>query len=193
MFNLTWFIWFIAPIILTNTNETIYPLWNTTAGGNGILATAGSGVGNYYGPEPYQNIFDRNASSKYTNFGNCGSTLYTATCGTETGVYLTLQRGASFLVAIQFSAANNLPERDPLTVTIEGSNQSSSVLALGSSWTLIYNGSTGLNPDPGRYANGIVEYIPNNVISYASYRLLITSIRNISDAVQYSEVKLLGY
>lgn len=110
-----------------------------------------------------------------------------------TGVYVTLQRGASLLVAVQFCAANNLPERDPLTVTIEGSNQPSSALTLGSSWTLICNGLTGLNPDPGRFAGGTVEYILNNMISYASYRLIITSKRNITNSIQYSEVKLLEY
>ncbi len=114
-------------------------------------------------------------------------------CGANTGVYLTLERGASYLIAIQFSAANNLPARDPLALTIEGSNQISSALALGSSWTLIYNGSTGLDTDPGRYNDGTVQYIPNNIISYSSYRLLITSKRSIQNAVQYSEVMLLGY
>ncbi len=107
---------------------------------------------------------------------------------------LTLKRGISLLASIRFCAAPSLPERDPMTITIEGSNQpSSSALLLGSSWNLIYNGSSGLNSDPGRTSFGMTQTIPNNVLWYNSYRLLITSKRNISNAVQYSEVQLFGY
>jgi hypothetical protein len=186
-------IYILVPIILTSTNETIYPLWNTFAGGNSTISTAGTGVGNYYPAEPCQSAFDRNSTTKYTNFGQCNVNVSLLICGANTGVYLTLQRGASYLIAVQFSAANNIPERDPLTLTIEGSNQISSALTLGSSWALIYNGSTGLDTDPGRYNDGIVQYIPNSIMSYSSYRVLITSKRSIGDAVQYSEVMLLGY
>jgi hypothetical protein len=80
-----------------------------------------------------------------------------------------------------------------MRITIEGSNQSSSALLFGSSWTLIYNGSSGLDSDPGRYTFGLTQFISNNVISYESYRLLITSKRSLSNAVQYSEVQFLGY
>lgn len=87
----------------------------------------------------------------------------------------------------------SIPERDPLTITIEGSNQSISALMLGSSWTLIYNGSTGLNPDPGRNNSGIIQNMSNNTSWYTSYRILVTSKRHISDAVHFGEIELLGY
>jgi hypothetical protein len=63
---------------------------------------------------------------------------------------------------------------------------------LGSSWTLIYNGSSGLDTDPGRYNDGKVQYIPNNAIWYTSYRILTTSKRGNDTAVQYGEVSLFG-
>jgi hypothetical protein len=86
-------------------------------------------------------------------------------------------------------APYSIPERDPLTITIEGSNQSISALMLGSSWTLIYNTSTGLNPDPGRNNSGIIQNMTNNT----SYRILVISKRNISDAVHFGEIELLEY
>jgi hypothetical protein len=179
--------------LLTGTNETVYGLWNTIAGGSNTLSTSGSSIGNYYPMQMAGNAFDQINTTKYCSFGNCSISSSSLTCGTDTGLYLTLQRGASLLLAVQFRAANDNFERDPFTITIEGSNQPSSALSLGSSWTLIYNGVTGLDPDPGRYINGTVQDISNNVVWYTSYRLLATSKRNISDAVQYGEVMLFGY
>jgi hypothetical protein len=47
---------------------------------------------------------------------------------------------------------NSLPARDPMTITIEGSNQPSSVLLFGSNWTLIYSGTSGFDSDPNDIA-----------------------------------------
>jgi len=80
-----------------------------------------------------------------------------------------------------------------MTITIEGSIQPSSALLLGSSWTLLYNGSSGLDSDPGRSSEGVIETVTNIISSYNSYRLLVTSKRNSSNAVQYSEIELFGY
>lgn len=96
------------------------------------------------------------------------------------------------LVGMRFVTALSMHERDPLTMTVEGSNQAPSALTLGSSWTLIYNGSTGLVSDPGRGNNGIIQNFSNS-ISYSSYRVLVTSVRNFTYATQYAEVELIGY
>jgi hypothetical protein len=61
------------------------------------------------------------------------------------------------MCAVRFCTSNDLPTCDPLTVTIEGSNQTLS-LTLGSSWTPIFNGSSELDTDPGRETCGITEY-----------------------------------
>ncbi|CAF4074563.1 unnamed protein product, partial [Rotaria sordida] len=180
--------------LLTGTNEIIYGLWNTTAGGSSSLSIPGNSIGTYNPTQTPQHVFDQNNITKYTSYGICNqSAIYSSRCGANTGLYLTLQRGGSLLTGIRFYTANGLPERDPMTITVEGSNQPSSALLLGSSWTLMYNGSSGLNSDPGRYRLGVTETISNNVVYYKSYRLLITSIRNISNAAHYSEVELLGY
>ncbi len=188
-----YFFW-IATALLTGTNETVYGLWNTTAGSSSILSSPGSGIGNYNPTQTLQNAFDQNSTTKYTSYGICNqSSISLLECGANNGLYLTLQRSASVLTGIRFCTANASPERDPMRITIEGSNQSSSALLFGSSWTLIYNGSSGLDSDPGRYTFGLTQFISNNVISYESYRLLITSKRSLSNAVQYSEVQFLGY
>lgn len=110
----------------------------------------------------------------------------------NTGFYLTLQRGTTCLAGFRLCTATDMPERDPITITIEGSNQTASALTLGPSWTFIYNGSTGLMPDPGRGNYGITQYFSNS-ISYLSFRILITSVRSITDATQYAEIELIGY
>ncbi|CAF1068284.1 unnamed protein product [Rotaria sordida] len=180
--------------LLTGKNETVYGLWNTIAGGNSTLSTPGSSIGNYNPNETPDRVFDQNSTTKYNSYGACNVTFGNAPqCGLNTGLYLTLQQGALLLTGIRFRTANSLPERDPIKITVEGSNRPSSALLLSSSWTLIYNGSCGLDSDPGRYSLGVTEIISNNVVPYDSYRLLITSKRNLSSAVQYSEVELLGH
>lgn len=94
-----------------------------------------------------------------------------------------------------FATAKDNPHRDPITVTLEGSNATNvTTLDHGSSWTLIYNGSTGINETshPGFETNGTVQ-IFENTKRFSSYRLLITSQRGIADAVQYSEARIMGY
>lgn len=113
-------------------------------------------------------------------------------CGVNTGFYLTLQTGAVLLSAMRICTATSLSQRDPMTMTVEGSNQTAATLTLGSSWTLIYNGSTGLTSDPGRGNYGLTQTFSNS-ISYSSYRILITSVRNFTYTVQYAEVELIGY
>ena len=134
---------------------------------------------------------DQDRSTKYLSFGNCDGYQPTIDCGVDTGFYVTPQRGPTLLVAIQFTTASDEPGRDPLGVTIEGSNTTSALMR-GTSWSLIYSGSTGLGKDPGRGTDGPIQCISNNVIWYTSYRVLVTSKRGASNSVQYSEVRLLG-
>ena len=187
---------FLVPILVIGVNDTLVGLWQTTAGGNGTLATAGNGPGNYYPGESPSNAFDGNTGTKYTNFGSCTFNNYSSSapiCGLQTGFTVTLQRGATVMKALQFSTGNDLPTRDPLTMTFEGSNQNGSTLLLGSSWTLIYNGTTGLDIDPGWGSSGVTQTFFSNTIAYSSYRILITLKRGIDIATQYSELQLFAF
>ncbi|CAF1389711.1 unnamed protein product [Rotaria magnacalcarata] len=86
--------------VLTNSTETAYAVWNTTAGSDSNLASSGTGIGKYYPQQGSGNIFDHNTNTKYVSFGDCKNiTAGSPTCAQNTGFYLTLQRGASLLVA----------------------------------------------------------------------------------------------
>jgi hypothetical protein len=175
------------------SNETIYGVWNTIAGGNSTLSPNGTNIGNYYPGETPLCTCDNNITSKYTNFGPCNSSTYSVSCGVNTGFYRTPGRGASLIIGLQICTGPNLPNRDPITITFEGSNQSTLALNLGSSWTLLYNGSSGLDTDPGRLACGLSQLFTSNSIWYSSYRFLVTSKRGNESSTWYSEVQLIGY
>lgn len=113
-------------------------MWNTTAGGDSEPATSGDNVGNFPPKEPPVDAFDNILTTKYTHYGSCHrDATESLTCGVNTGIYVTLRRDPSVLVAIQLCTANDHPNRDPLTITVEGSNQIPSSLAFGPSWRLI--------------------------------------------------------
>ena len=178
--------------ILTENYEIVYGLWNTTVSGNSVLSTSGLGVGKYNASSPPRNILDQNNINNYISFGSCSNGTVSNSCGIDTGFIVVPIQGATLLLGIQFTTNIYTAASDPLTITIEGSNATLSKLMLGKSWSLIYNGSTGLDEDPGRSLRGVDQCIKNNTIWYTSYRLLVISKRDISDSVQYGEVKLFG-
>jgi hypothetical protein len=75
-------------------------------------------------------------------------------------------------------------------LTIEGSNANNTILGLGSSWTLIYNGTTGLTVHPGYNKPGLVQLVRSDVLSYSSYRFLFTSKRGLSSCIEIAEIEL---
>ena len=162
-------------------------MWDTTAGRDSLPSTPGSGVGKYWSSQIPSNAFDNNITSIYTNHGICNSTIYFISCGGNTGFYATLNNGPIILNAFYFITLPFSSNRDPLTITIEGSNQNSSLLTFGSSWTLIYNGSSGLTINPGRSMKGTTQILQNLPAAFASYRVLITSKRGIDSSTSYAE------
>jgi hypothetical protein len=105
-------------------------------------------------------------------------------------VYVTTQQGPFVLKAFRISTGIVRAARDPMIVTIEGSNQNSSALIFGSSWTLIYNGTSGLATDPGRTSLGVQQTILNNTLPFTSYRFLVVTKRGYDICTEYSEVQL---
>ncbi|CAF3660882.1 unnamed protein product [Rotaria socialis] len=188
------------PVLVITNSESPVGVYNTIAGGDSTPATSGTGMGQYPtnpNKEMPVQAFDGNANTKYTSFGpckldNCKGNLFPENCGLNTGLYLALQQGATFIVGLQLSTGNDFPRRDPIMVTLEGSNQSGTNLTLGSSWTLIYSGRSGLATDPGRTMSGPIVFFPNSR-QYTSYRFLVTASRASDCAVQYSELQLFGY
>lgn len=131
--------------------------------------------------------------TKYNSFDSCYFLAVSEpSCGPQTGLYITLNRGSSLLRSFRFCTASDYSSRDPMTVAIEGSNQPNSTLMYGSSWTLIYNDTTGLDTDPGRKIYGMMQNLSNSDW-YTSYRFLITSIRSSDSSTQYAEIQMNGY
>ena len=179
--------------IFNRTNDTIQAIWNTTAGGDSTPAISGYSTGTYWPSQPPAAAFDNNFTSEYTNHGNCNYTWFSFTCGKNTGLYFTLDSGPFIFVAFYFVTNVDTTARDPLTITIEGSNQNASALILGSSWVLIYNDSTGLTNDPGRSTMGAMQTLPNSPVFFTSYRLLVTSQRGYATCTSYSEFVIIGH
>jgi len=76
---------------------------------------------------------------------------------------------------------------------LEGSNDTGSALTLGTSWTLLYSGDTGLVPfSVTRLAWGDIQNF-TNTIAFTAYRMIITSQRGIDYCVQFAEMNLYGY
>lgn len=169
----------------------IVAIYNTTAGGNSTASTAGTASeGQYPTNEPAPAAIDNNTATKYLNFGTGGgSSVSSATKGVGTGFYVTPTDGASVVRSFRITTANDAPARDPLAITIEGSNATGDALALGASWTLLYSGSTGIETDPGRFIAGPILGFENST-SYSSYRVLTTAQRASANSVQFSEFEL---
>jgi alpha-L-fucosidase 2 len=172
---------------LLAASDPIVPLKRTLKGGTNTLAVSGDfgGTGN---SELVGNCTDRNLNSKYFNKApQAGG----GSPGVNSGFALTLTGGAQVVNAIQIATANDSPSRDPYSITVEGSNDADARQGGGGAgFVLLYEGTAGLDEDPGRNAWGQVLQF-SNAMAYASYRVLITAITgNNADAVQYSEVKL---
>jgi hypothetical protein len=104
---------------------------------------------------------------------------------------VTPRRNSSLAIGFRFRSANDAPRRDPKTVTLEGSNMNGTDSILGRSWTLIYQGESGLAVDPGRLSYSSKVWFSNN-ITFTSYRLLITVELDRDNSVHFSEFQLIG-
>ena len=186
---------YIALTLLTSTTEGVYGIFDTVPGGVAYPAIQIIFItpGHYSSSESPSNAFDQNTATQYSNSGSC----YLAgnndiSCGTGSGIYMVPDRGTTLLRSLRFSTGTSAAASDPLTVVVEGSNAGLSELLIGSSWTTIYNGTTGLDTDPGRSTYGVTQYISNSNW-YTSYRIIITSKRASSCCVIYGEIEMMGY
>src|SRR5690242_10728463 len=105
---------------------------DVTAPGDPSVGTSG----NVSGDGQVTNAIDDITTTKYLNFDKVNTGLITTP----------VTNGPSTLVsAIRFTTANDHPERDPLTVTLEGTQDASATTNPNSAWTLIYSGTSGLD------------------------------------------------
>ena len=160
-------------------------------GGDSLASVPGSTAGTYPATEPPYKVCDESLLTKSLNFGDCTSTSVLSTCGVNSGFYITPRRGASLVTAFRLCTANDIPTRDPTSITLEGSNQNAADLDLGSSWTLIYQGVSGLSVDPGRSTCGDKMFF-SNTITFTSYRFLVVGKRGAENSFQLSELQFFG-
>ncbi|CAF4540877.1 unnamed protein product [Rotaria sp. Silwood2] len=109
--------------------------------------SGGSNV-NYPTSENPSNAIDGLLTTKYLNFGNPSSSCSgSSPVGINTGFYVTPTiSNVSVAVGLLFVTAWNAPNRDPITVIREGKNATNTTaLNSGTSWRLIYNGSTDIS------------------------------------------------
>ena len=116
--------------------------------------------------EEYPNLIDNKIDTKYLTFNASGWVQY--------------QAPANYVVkAYTITSANDAPERDPLTWTLQGS-------ANGASWTTI---DTRTNEDfPGRLQKRIFKF--SNTTAYQYYRLNLAN--NSGTILQLAEIELFG-
>lgn len=166
--------------------DTIAALKGTTAGGTNVLAASGPDYASSEGPS---NVLDANANTKHFNKAQSGSNPP----GVNTGFVVTPQLGSSVATGIRFATANDVPGRDPLRITLEGSNAANATNAGAGGFTLIYSGPAGLQPNQDRKTWGYFATFPNTT-AYKTYRCLITNTAGgaSADGVQCSEFEVLG-
>ncbi len=173
-------------IQVSDSGDAIVGLYNTTAGGNGSVLGLNdseiSKVGYYNQGQGPENLLDNNFATK---FCTPGSNDYS---GNNTGFYITLS-AASKVTAIQFATANDVEDRDPKNITIEGSNATGNDLLSGSNWNSLYSGVSGLADTWARLTWGQTVTF-DNANSYTSYRVLVTELRSATPLMQISEVAL---
>ncbi len=155
-------------------------------GGVFVQATEGTPAGNAnMFPSDGKPSFaiDENRLTKYRNFGEF-NTGFVITPGANYG------NGGTGVTQLVFGTANDSPERDPLTFTLEGTTGN----PLTGTYTLITSGSTGFDVDPGRQAAVVGPAFPA-VGAFTSYRIIFPTIRNpaTADSMQIGEVALIGY
>jgi hypothetical protein len=192
---------FLAPPdqeILT-ADAFIVSLCNTAIGRNTVLSRTGVGYRECQSPsteESVSSIIDGSLATKHVTFGIGDSDIILRIKGVGTGFIVVPTTGnMSIIRSFQFGTANDSPNRDPITVSIEGSQMSDQInLEKGSSWNLIYLGWTGidLNNVSARSSYGNSQSV-SQTVPYRAYRFIIASQRGADTSVQYSEIKLFGY
>jgi hypothetical protein len=181
--------------VITKPSDPIVGIYNTTVGGSSLNSTNGTGHGQYMNGEDPTKCIDF-FNSTYLNFGSSSYPAgpVSATAGVGTGIYTIPQVGASVLLSFQFQTAGDTPNRDPLSISLEGSNATGSFLSVGTSWTLIHSGSTGLSSYPfnvTRFAWGPIQNFTNTKL-FTAYRMLVQSQRGPDIGTQFSEIHLFG-
>ncbi|MDR2463405.1 MAG: glycoside hydrolase family 95 protein [Verrucomicrobiales bacterium] len=161
---------------LTSPDDRILPLKNTVKGAPNALATAAEAGSER---EQVDSAID----------GDAGSKVYLKTL--QPGFVLTLSAGETVAKGFRFITGGDVPGRDPLTVVVEGSNDDKAFENGAKDFTLLYEGPSGLENDPGRRKEGGWIKL-ENTLPFKTYRVLFTQTRENGAGTQFGEFQLSG-
>ncbi|HTH49164.1 MAG TPA: LamG-like jellyroll fold domain-containing protein [Candidatus Limnocylindria bacterium] len=148
----------VAPQDVTQPGDPIVASSNNTPGSEGVA-----------------NVID-NGPAKYLNFDGAHQH--------PTGFTVTPSVGKTIVTGITLQSANDSPERDPATYTLEGSNDG------GTTYTLISSNAVPAFSD--RFVTVEVDF--DNTSAYTSYRVTFpTTAMDNGCCMQVAEVELLGF
>ena len=157
----------IALFVLTFAGQLHAQLSDVTQPGDPIVPTSNNSPGS----EGVANAID-NQPTKYLNFDRL-----------NTGFTVTPRVGLTVVQCLSLTSANDAPERDPASFTLEGSYD-------GSNFVMIAQGS--VPAFVSRFDKVVIRF--ENNTPYLSYRLIFpTVVGPGGNSMQISEVELLGF
>lgn len=161
---------------ILDQDDLVCAVKNTVKGGVNVLASSEDSSDS----EQVDKILDRNLQSMHYSKAE------------NSGFVVAPGFGSSVVTGIRFATGNDSPQRDPLTISIEGSNAADSNKLGANDFKLIYEGPSGLDGQLGREEWGSVIKF-ENTMTYTNYRVLVTGSRGgPRSGAQYSEVELMG-
>jgi alpha-L-fucosidase 2 len=161
---------------ILDSKDLVVAIKDTGKGGPNVLIDQADNSRN----EQVSKILDGDLRSKHYNKGK------------QAGFVVSPGLGASVVTGIRFFTANDVPGRDPLAITIEGSNISNATHSGSAGFSLIYEGPSGLEGQLDRRQWGqTIQF--GNTTAYKTYRVIVSRTRGgQGSGAQYGEVELFG-
>lgn len=128
---------------------------------------------------------DLDVNTKYLNYGE-----------ERSGFIVTPSAGATTLTGFRITTANDIPERDPTSWILYGTNDEIVTPNHGvgdaENWTLIDSGQLSLPLD--RFTPGADVAVDNQAGAFTSYRMVFPTVRDAgaANSMQFSEVQFFG-
>jgi hypothetical protein len=139
---------------------------------------------NHPAAEPAPAAIDDDSTTKYLNFDAEGGT-------NDVGFVVTPALGSTVVTGMSLQSANDAPERDPMTVALEGSGAAAApAWDDATAWTPI------VQIDVPAFADRFTwqTFVFNNTAAYKHYRWVVSAVADVTTAnsMQIAEVGLLG-
>jgi len=168
----------LACVALVALSGVLQAASDVTQPGDPVIASSD----NMPGSEGVANAID-NTDAKYLNFDT------RLPDNPPSGFIVTPQVGVTRVVGMTIKTANDAPERDPKTVTLEGSNDAEVTTWTGGTWEMIATVEFPATTD--RFVTQTATFA--NFKPYKHYRWTVTAVQTPNSCcMQVAEVELLG-